>query len=218
MNARLTRLIAVTMTLTVLEVGLAGLVIRKPWMFSLIAWQMAFTYLIYWWRTRERLLGYLLLVPLTANVVQLVVDWYHVVQAETLVYNYALFRIWETPDYILAGWLFAFVQLGYLTLWLKQRIGMWPSVLLLSVGGSVVHTWYEEMAYWANAWRYVNASLLGHVSHWVIITFLFMLATLCYIVALLEKRPARDWALGGVVVGVGILGYSVLAVALFRYL
>ncbi|RMF36927.1 MAG: hypothetical protein D6759_02975, partial [Chloroflexi bacterium] len=130
---------------------------------------------------------------------------------------YALFRIWETPDYIIAGWGFAFLQLGYLTLWLKKRIGLWPAVGLVTAVGSVLHTWYEEMAYQAHAWRYINASLLAHVSYWVILTFVVLIASLCVIVARLEKRPVRDWALGGLLVGALIFTYSAIAVALFRY-
>ncbi|HHH41577.1 MAG TPA: hypothetical protein ENK56_06185 [Chloroflexi bacterium] len=217
MDSRTDRLILVTMVLTVLEVSLAGLVLRRPWAFSFIAWQMVLTYLVYTGLTRNRLLVRLLVLPLFADLVQLLTDWYHARVVETLVYDYALFRIWETPDYIIAGWGFAFLQLGYLTLWLKRRIGLWPAIGLVTVVGSILHTWYEEMAYQAHAWRYINASLLAHVSHWVILTFVALIASLCVIVAWLEKRPVRDWALGGLLVGALIFVYSAIAVALFRY-
>lgn len=217
MDRRTDIFIFVTMGLTVLEVTLAGLVLRQPWLFSLIAWQMVITYLAYIAATRNVTIVRLLLFALAANLPQLATDWYHARVVETLVYDYALFRVVETPDYIIAGWGFAFLQLGYLILRFRDKLGLPGLTAAVAVVGTIVHSWYEEMAYQAGAWRYINASLIGYVSHWVIVSFALIIASICPIVAWLEKKSWPWWVVGGLVNGVLILVYSALCVALFRY-
>lgn len=210
-------LVLLTLLLTLLGVTLTGLVFRQPWLFSAIAWVMLFTYLAYALLTRDPLAFRLLLFALAADLPQLAVDWYHVRIVKTLLYDYALFRILETPDYILAGWGFAFFQLGYLLLRLAPRFGWRRLTLIMTLGGTLLHSWYEEMAYHANAWRYINASLIGHVSIWVIFSFLLIIATICYLLFRLKDRTGwRSWALAGLLNGIGIFIYSALAVAFFR--
>jgi hypothetical protein len=217
MNRRTDILIGVTMAVTVAEVTLAGLVFRRPWLFSLIAWQMVAIYLLYIVVTRNTFLLRLLVFALACNLPQLLTDWYHVRVVKTLFYDYALLRVLETPDYILAGWGFAFLQLGYLILWLQPRLGLPCTTALIAGLGVVVHSWYEEMAYQADAWRYLNARMVGHVSVWVIVSFVLIIATICLIVVRLkDRKQLRWWALGGIVNGIGILGYSALAVVLLR--
>jgi len=217
MNRRTDLLVGVTMALTVVEVTLAGLVFRRPWLFSLIAWQMVATYLVYIAVTGEVFLLRLLIFALACNLPQLLTDWYHARVVRTLVYDYALFRVLDTPDYIIAGWGFAFLQLGYLILRLRPRLGMVATTALVTALGTLVHSWYEEMAYLAHAWRYLDAWLVGHVSVWVIVSFAFIIATICIIVARLEGREGWwRWALGGLLNGVGIFVYSALAVVVLR--
>ena len=178
---------------------------------------MVITYLVYIAVTGNRVIVHLLVFALAANLPQLATDWYHARVVETLVYDYAWFRVLETPDYIMAGWGFAFLQLGYLILRLKGRIGLGGLTALVVIGGTLVHAWYEEMAYQADAWRYVNASLVGHVSHWVIVSFTLIIASICPLVARLEGRRWPWWVMGGLVNGALIFVYSAVCVALFRY-
>jgi hypothetical protein len=218
MNRRTDWLIGLTMALTVVEVTLTGLVFRRPWLFSAIAWQMVLTYVVYILVTRNRVLFHLLLFGLACSIPQLATDWYHSRVVQTLVYDYALFRVLDTPDYIIAGWGFAFTQLGYLVLRLRPRLGMPTVTLLMATGGTVVHSWYEEMAYLANAWRYVNASLIGHVSVWVIVSFFFIIATVALLTAWLGGKERWEyWIVGGLVNSVGIFVYSAMAVAILRW-
>ncbi|HID88890.1 MAG TPA: hypothetical protein EYH27_01650 [Anaerolineales bacterium] len=217
MNRRTDVLIGTTMAVVVIGVTLTGTVLRQPWPFSFIAWTMVGIYLAYIAATRNELLLRLLVFALACNVVQIPTDWYHARVVRTLVYDYALFRVLDTPDYIIAGWGFAFLQLGYLVLRLRPRWGLLATTALVTVGGTVVHSWYEEMAYRSHAWRYVDARLVGHVSVWVIISFAFIIATVCFLLAWLEKKKGWGWwALGGLLNGVGIFVYSALAVAVFR--
>lgn len=218
MNRRTDFLIAVTMALTIVEVTLTGLVFKRPWLFSAIAWQMLLTYVVYALVTRDRMIPRLLVFSLACNIPQLLTDGYHSRVVHTLVYDYAFFRVLETPDYIIAGWGFAFVQLGYLVLRLRPRLGGATVTLLMATGGTVIHSWYEEMAYLAGAWRYVNASSIGHVSIWVIVSFALIIATISLLVAGLQKRKRWGyWFIGGIVNGLGIFVYSAVAVALLRW-
>ncbi len=217
MNRTTDWFVGTTMALTLLSVTLTGVFFRLPWLFSAIAWSLLFIYLAYSLITRNPILLRLLLFALAADLPQLFVDWYHVRVVRTLVYEYALFRVWETPDYILAGWGFAFFQLGYLLLRLGPRLGWLRLSLLISLGGTLLHSWYEEMAYHASAWRYVNATLIGHVSLWVIVSFLLIIATICYLVwRLRDQRQWHVWMLSGLMNGLGIFLYSALAVAFLR--
>lgn len=215
MDRKTDMLMCITIGLTIFEVSLAGLALRWAWCFSFIAWQMVATYLIYIAVTRNTLILKLLIFALAANLPQLAVDWYHVRIVETLVYDYAWFRIIETPDYIMAGWGFGFLQLGYLVLRFKDKLRLPILTLVLTVGGTFVHCWYEEMAYQAGAWRYINASLLVHVSYWVIVSFALIIATICGIVAWLEQKSWIWWFIGGLVNGVLMFGYAALSVLLF---
>ena len=217
MNRRTDVLIGVTMGLVVIGVTLTGTVLRQPWPFSFIAWLMVGIYLAYIAITRNDLLLRLLLFALACNLPQLLTDWYHARVVRTLVYDYALFRVLDTPDYIIAGWGFAFLQLGYLVLRLRPRLGLAATTGLVTGAGTLVHSWYEEMAYWSHAWRYVDARLVGHVSVWVIVSFALIIATVCLLLAWLEKKKEWWWwALGGLLNGVGIFIYSALAVAVLR--
>ncbi len=219
MDRRTDWLVGVTMALTIIEVTLTGLVFQRPWLFSAIAWQMLLAYVVYELLTRNGLLFRLLLFALACNLPQLVTDWYHARVVQTLVYDYALFRVLDTPDYIIAGWGFAFFQLGYIVLRLKPRLDFRWLTLLVALGGTVVHSWYEEMAYRAHAWRYINASLIGHVSVWVIVSFFLIIATICWLVArLARERRWWPWAVGGLVNGAGIFLYSAVAVLLLRWM
>ncbi len=218
MDRRTDLLIGITMALTLAEVTLTGLVFRRPWLFSLVAWQMVLTYVVYILITRNRTLLHLLIFGLACNVPQLLTDWYHSRVIQTLVYDYALFRVLDTPDYIIAGWGFAFTQLGYLVLRLRPRLGVPTVALLTATGGTIIHSWYEEMAYLSGAWRYINASLIGHVSVWVIVSFFFIIATVAVLTAWLgEKNRWEYWLIGGLVNGVGIFVYSAIAVPLLRW-
>lgn len=217
MNRQTDWLIGVTLALTLLGVTLTGTVFYRPWLFSAIAWLMLLIYAFYSLATRNKLLVNLLLFALAADLPQLLVDWYHVRVVQTLSYDYAFFRIWETPDYILAGWGFAFFQLGYLLRRLAPRFGWFPLSLAITLGGTLIHSWYEEMAYRAGAWRYLNATLIGHVSLWVIASFLVIIATICYLLwRLKDQEDGPIWALAGLLNGLGIFIYSALAVALLR--
>ncbi|MFN3742013.1 MAG: DUF6989 domain-containing protein [Anaerolineales bacterium] len=217
MNRQADWLVSITLALTLLGVTLTGLVIRQAWLFSAIAWLMLFIYVIYALLTRNSLAFRLLLFALLADLPQLAVDWYHVRIVKTLVYDYAFFRILETPDYILAGWGFAFFQLGYLLLRLAPRFGWRRLGLAVTLGGTLIHSWYEEMAYQAGAWRYIHAALLAHVSIWVIFSFLFIIATICYLLFRLKDRTDwQSWAAAGLLNGVGIFIYSALAVQFLR--
>ncbi len=218
MDRRTDLLIGITMALTVAEVTLTGLVFRYPWLFSLIAWQMVLTYVVYVLITRNRTILHLLIFGLACNIPQLLTDWYHSRVIQTLVYDYALFRVLDTPDYIIAGWGFAFTQLGYLVLRLAPRLGVPAVALLTATGGTIIHSWYEEMAYLSGAWRYINASLIGHVSVWVIVSFFFIIATVALLTAWLGSKDRWGyWLVGGLVNGVGIFVYSAIAVPLLRW-
>jgi hypothetical protein len=216
-NRRTDILVGATMGWVVVGVTLTGLVLHQPWPFSLIAWLMVGIYLAYIAITRNGLLLRLLIFALACNLPQLLTDWYHARVVRTLVYDYALFRVLETPDYIIAGWGFAFLQLGYLVLRLRPRLGLGATTALVTGLGTLVHAWYEEMAYLADAWRYLDTRLIGHVSLWVIVSFALIIATVCLLLAWLEKREEWWWwALGGLLNGVGIFVYSGLAVAALR--
>ncbi len=217
MNRETDWLIGITMPLTLIGVTLTGTLLRLPWLFSAIAWSLLLIYLLYSLITRNPVLLRLLLFAMAADLPQLFVDWYHVRVVNTLVYDYALFRIWETPDYILAGWGFAFFQLGYLLLRLAPRFGWLRLSLLIAFGGTLIHSWYEEMAYHAGAWRYIHATLIGHISLWVIVSFLVIIATICYLVwRIRDQQDWRIWMLAGLINGIGIFIYSAIAVALLR--
>jgi hypothetical protein len=219
MDRRTDILVGVTMAFVIIGVTLAGLVLHWPWLFSAIAWLMIAIYVVYIIATKNKLLLNLLIFALACSLPQLLTDWYHARYVNTLVYDYTLFRVWETPDYIIAGWGFSFLQIGYVVLRLKPRLGAVATTLLFAIGGAILHSWYEEMAYRANAWRYVNAQMVPgtHVSLWVAISFAFIIATICLLLYWLEKRKHWGWwFLGGLINSTGIFVYAAIAVALLR--
>jgi hypothetical protein len=216
LTGRTTRLVVFTLLLMAAQTLAFGLIRPNARFFVLTVWEIVLVYAVYLAFTRDRLLAHIMLVPLLANLPQLLVDWFHVQYAQTLVYDFAFFKVWETPDYILAGWLATFTQWGYLTLWLKERIGRWPAIGIMTVFGASLHVWYEELAFRNGGWHYTNASMFGHVSIWVIIAFFFILGTLSWLFTQLEGRRTRDWVVGGLLMGIAILFYSVVSVLLFR--
>lgn len=217
MDRRTDLLIVISMALVITGVSLTGLLLHWPGMFSLIAWLMIGLYLVDIGITRNSLLLRLLAFALAADLPQLLTDFYHARVVRTLVYDYSLFRVLDTPDYIIAGWGFAFLQLGYLFFRLRPRLGTALTTVLITTGGTLVHSWYEEMAYRASAWRYLDARMIGHVSLWVILSFALIIATICLLLIWLERRRHLAWwALGGILNGIGIFAYSALAVALLR--
>ncbi len=217
MNRRTDILVGISMALVIVGVSLTGLLFRWPWMFSLIAWLMVALYLAYIGITRNPLFLRLLTFALACNLPQLLTDFYHARVVHTLVYDDFLFRVLDTPDYIIAGWGFAFLQLGYLFLRLRPRLGTGLTTALITAGGTVVHSWYEEMAYQSHTWRYLDARMIGHVSLWVIFSFVLIIATICLLLTWLERREHPAWWVGGGILnGIGIFAYSALGVALLR--
>ena len=200
-----------------LALTLCGLVGLSPVWISITVWLVWFSFIAYAFASGNELFKKLLLLGMTIIPFQLVTDFYHVSVAKTLVYDYAFFRILETPDYILVGWCCnVFLIVGYAAIRLTQRIKPWVLGVIAAPVWAVAFGWYEEMASRGHVWHYENAPLFSHVSYWVLVSFAIIFGTYAAGALWLKDKPYRYWALGGVALGIWIGVVSAIAAAILR--
>jgi uncharacterized membrane protein len=168
--------------------------------------------LLYWAGTKDPIIPKLLVFGLIVGFGELPSDAYSVIVKGTLVYPGGEPMIWASPFYMPISWLAIMVQGGFMAWALRQRFGLWKTVLLLVlVGGSYVPL-YEYLARNANFWFYQNCPMvLGHTPYYVILAEALLCGALPF---LMKDLPGLTWGravLFAVVESAVILGSSVLA-------
>lgn len=168
--------------------------------------------LIYWAKSKDPLMPKLLFFGLIVGFGELPSDAYSVLAKGTLVYPAGEPMIWASPFYMPISWLAIMVQGGFMAWALRQRFGLWKTVLfLVLVGGSYVPL-YEYLARNAGFWYYQNCPMvLGHTPYYVILAEALLCGALPFLMKDLPTLTWRRLALFAVVESVVILGSSVLA-------
>ncbi len=150
--------------------------------------------------THSERLAWLLVYGLVAGVLELWVDWLHVVHLRTLVYTHSFgFSLLASPSYMPLGWCVVVAQFGYLALRLRDAWPPWTVVSVITLVGMLLPPWYEEFAASAAAWHYTTESLkLSQTPTFVILGYGGCMFTVA-VLALTYYRP-RFWG-GAILAG-----------------
>jgi hypothetical protein len=174
---------------------------------------------IYLLRTRDRRVAALLVFGAVFGIVELVADFLCVRFTGTLDYSPAKSSmLWESPWWMPIAWMLVAAQVGFVGANLVERIGLWRGATLCAIVGAVNIPFYEEMAFHAGWWRYVNCVRILHTPLYIVAAELiigFALAPAAFL-ALRSgsfRRAAALGALAGLstIVG-GIVGYGIVEV------
>lgn len=169
----------------------------------------------YLWRTRDRALGRLLLFGVSFGLVELLADFLCVRMTRTLDYTPARsLMLFESPFWMPSAWAIVALQAGYLGALAVQRFGWLRGLLLSALVGAIQIPFYEEMAYYANWWRYQNCRMLGHTPLYIITAEALIVAGIAPLAKLVLEKPGIKRAiglglLGGLItVPAGMIGYG----------
>jgi Domain of unknown function (DUF6989) len=126
-----------------------------------------------WQQTRSPRLAWLLIFGAVAGFGELWADWIHVEYFHLLVYlNYFGFKLLASPLYMPFGWWLTVVQFGYFALRLAERWRSSTAIIIISVLGMLLPSWYEQFAAPARAWYYTpHGMMLSHTPLWIIFTY-----------------------------------------------
>jgi hypothetical protein len=126
-----------------------------------------------WQQTRSPRLAWLLIFGAVAGFGELWADWIHVEYFHSLVYlNYFGFKLLASPLYMPFGWWLTVVQFGYFALRLAERWRSSTAIIIISVLGMLLPSWYEQFAAPARAWYYTpHGMMLSHTPLWIIFTY-----------------------------------------------
>jgi hypothetical protein len=121
-----------------------------------------------------------------------------------------------SPWWMPLAWMVVAVQIGYVGAGLIARFGAWRGAALTGLLGAVNIPFYEEMAYHANWWRYVQCFRVWHTPVYIVVAELVIGCALGLLAAAVLRAPSRARAawygvLGGLatVVG-GMVGYGLV--------
>ncbi len=187
----------------------AAAVTRAGWVSSaLIALASSGLLLAYAARRAWRpLLGRLLLFGLIAGLLEVGTD----AAGEHVVHSLSYPpqpMLWDSPLTMPLSWMIVLTQIGYLAWRLRSwrpaglRLPLWLASGLLFVWGALNIPLYEELAYYANWWRYAAAPHLGHTPLYVMLFEGLVAAALPLLLANLAQRSWRAVALRAMLLGV----------------
>jgi hypothetical protein len=174
-------------------------------------------YVGYWWKTRDKRLGGLLLFGAVFGVVELIADALCVYSTGTLDYSIAGSpMLWLSPWWMPIAWMIVAVQIGYLGFWIIGRLGVWRGALLTAILGAVNIPYYEEMAYHANWWQYRDCQMVGHTPLYIVVAEFCIGLVLGPIAAAVYRTDDLRTVLllgilgGGATIIGGLVGYGVV--------
>jgi len=168
----------------------------------------------YFFQSRERLLGRLMLLAVVAGWVELLADRWLVDVTQTLVYHPGGPFVVRSPLYMPFAWGVVLVQTAYIGWRMLGLLGRWPAVGLTGLLGAATIPLYEWWAKGAIWWYYRNTRMWGVVPLYIILGEFLIAGGLVLLVARLEERPWWAAPLLGVVQGLWIWGCYAVAFAL----
>lgn len=192
-------LIIIVVTLGLLGEGLAA-IFHWGWeAAALYSFVLAGILAGYVYRTRDAVIGRLMLFGLVAGFGELLSDAF-AVGAGSLVYPPEPL-ILDSPFYMPVSWLVLITQLGYFAWLLSKHCGLVKATLLLGVTGALFIPVYEILARSADFWMYTDSCHLVFrvVPTYVILGEFFVALALPALVQRVEEtRWPRIIGLGGV--------------------
>jgi len=116
--------------------------------------------------------------------------------------------LWDSPLTMPLSWMIVLTQIGYLAWRLRSRrpnglrLPLWAASALLFAWGALNIPLYEELAYYANWWRYAAAPHIGHTPFYVLLFEGLIAATLPWLLADVTRRTWRAVAFRALILGV----------------
>ncbi|MBC8101922.1 MAG: hypothetical protein H7Z41_04960 [Cytophagales bacterium] len=158
--------LAIILTTVAFSIGTALFVAGKSWSDGRTAACLTLTNLTllggFALLRRDREMARLLLFGLAFGLTELIADALCVLGTGTLDYSPAQSKmIWLSPWWMPLSWLVVAVQITFLGRGLALRFGRMRGAALAALIGAVNIPFYEEQAYHAHWWRYVNCRMLG---------------------------------------------------------
>ncbi|GAB4458384.1 MAG: hypothetical protein OHK0029_19520 [Armatimonadaceae bacterium] len=184
-----------------------------------LAMVQLFLYTAFVLRTRDAGICRLLLFGLVFGIVELVADALCVYFTGTLDYSPSgSAMIWLSPWWMPFAWMIVTVQIGFLGFWIIQKVGILRGALLTGLIGAVNIPFYEEMAYHADWWQYLNCRMIAHTPLYIIVAELLIglalgpVAAAAYCAHTYRSAGVLG-AIGGVstIIG-GLIGYGLLEI------
>lgn len=172
---------------------------------------------VYFSKIRDPAMARLLLFGLVFGTVELVADALCVQITKTLDYTPAgSVMIWESPWWMPLAWTFVALQTGYLGALALDRWGWRKGLAQAMIIGAIQIPFYEELAYYAGWWRYMDCRMIGHTPLYIIIAEALIVAGIAPMarIILRESSNAKFAALLGALAGLwsilaGIFGYGI---------
>jgi hypothetical protein len=149
---------------------LAAALLARGWITAAITDGVVLVYLAGLLQARPEwrpLIGRLLLLGLTAGMLELATDAAGEQVAHSLVYPAGEPMIWQSPVYMPISWMVVLTLLGYLGWRLAGRLPLWQAAALGGLAGMLIIPFYEESAWYAGWWRYTTLPRLGHTPVYV---------------------------------------------------
>lgn len=150
-------------------------------------------------------LARLALFGLVAGICELFTDAAGAYVAHSLIYPAGAPMLVASPFYMPLSWALVLMQLGYLA-WrlagLSGRLPLWGACAILFAWGAINIPFYEEMAFHAGWWRYVQVRAVGHTPLYVLLFEGLVAASLPLLLRDLPRLTPRALAVRGMLLGI----------------
>jgi hypothetical protein len=160
---------------------------------------------------RDRVLAHWLIFGVAAGYVELIADWYLIVETGTLVYPPKERMIWVSPAYMPFDWAMVLAQLGVIGTWLRKRRGLFWGTILTGLIGGIFIPFYEGLAKRGDWWSYHDTPMFWHVPYYIVVAEFLLSIPLVLMDHLVEDRSFWCSLLLGIVQGFVILGSAMFA-------
>lgn len=143
----------------------------------------------------------LLLLGLTAGVVELFTDAAGEQVAHSLVYPPGEPMLWQSPLYMPISWMVVLTLLGYFAWRLAGLLPLWQAAALAGLAGMLIIPFYEESAWYARWWSYTTLPRIGHTPLYVFAFEGGIVAALPVLTRGLERLAPRVVLVRGLLLG-----------------
>jgi hypothetical protein len=169
-------------------------------------------------RRRDAVVGRLLLFGIVVGVVELAADAWLVDHTRTLDYAPSgSLMVWRSPWWMILAWEIVALQLGYVGLRLRERLGA-RGVVLAGVLGAINIPFYEEMALRLSWWRYRGCPMLSNTPVYIIVGELLIVMGFALAAGAVRRPGLARVAGAGAAAGAGIFASYALAWSLVEAL
>jgi len=116
--------------------------------------------------------------------------------------------LWDSPVTMPLAWMVTLAQIGYLAWRLSSQrpqglqLPLWAASALLFAWGALNIPLYEELAYYANWWRYAAAPHIDHTPLYVLLFEGLVCAALPWLLVDVTRRSWRAVAVRALILGV----------------